>query len=95
MVRLLWGENQALLAFSGGTDEDDTVKKAKYIIKRLKTSGSKIMTKRELKHLCRAIHDDSIFDEAIELLEDMKYMRSKLVETSGRSSVRCYINPFI
>jgi len=91
----LWGENQALLAFSGGTDEDDTVKKAKYIIKRLKTSGSKIMTKRELKHLCRAIHDDSVFDEAIELLEDMKYMRSKLVETSGRSSVRCYINPFI
>lgn len=84
----LWAENQALLAFDGGLGEDETTKNAKYIISRLKSSGSEIMTKRELKHLCRAIHDNAAFDEATELLEDMNYMRSEHIETAGRPSVR-------
>ncbi len=91
----LWAENQALLAFNGGAGEDENTKNTKYIINRLKSSGSKIMTKRELKHLCRAIHDDAAFDEAIELLEYMNYMRSERIETAGRPSVRYYINPLI
>lgn len=91
----LWAENQVLLAFDGGTVEDEITKNAKYIISRLKLSGNEIMTKRELKHLCRAIHDDAAFDEATELLEDMNYMRSERIETAGRPSVRYYINPFI
>lgn len=91
----LWAENQALLAFDGGVGEDKAIKNTKYIISRLKSSGSKMMTKRELKHLCRAIHDEAAFDEATELLEDMNYMRSEHIETAGRPSVRYYINPFI
>lgn len=91
----LWAENQALSAFDGGAGEDETTKNAKYIISRLKSSGSEIMTKRELKHLCRAIHDDAALDEAAELLEDMNYMRSERIETAGRPSVRYHISPFI
>lgn len=91
----LWAENQALSAFDGGAGEDETTKNAKYIISRLKSSGNEIMTKRELKHLCRAIHDDAALDEAAELLEDMNYMRSERIETAGRPSVRYHISPFI
>lgn len=91
----LWAENQALLAFDGGTGEDETIKNAKYIIKRLKSFDNEIMTKRELKHLCRAIHDEAAFDEATELLEDMNYMRSERIETSGRPSVKFCVNPLI
>lgn len=91
----LWTENQALLAFDGGAGEDELTKNARYIIKRLISSGSSIMTKREMKHLCRAIHDEAVFDEVTELLEDMKYIRSERVETSGRPTIQYHINPFI
>lgn len=91
----LWTENQALLAFDGVAGEEEVTKNAKYIIKRLKSSGSSVMTKREMKHLCRAIHDEAAFDEAAELLEDMKYIRGERVESSGRPTIQYHINPFI
>lgn len=91
----LWTENQALIAFENGAVEDEVTKNARYITGRLKSSGSGMMTYRELKRLCKAIHDNAAFDEAVELLEDMKYIRSERIEKSGRPSVRYYINPLI
>lgn len=91
----MWAEEMALKAFGGETGEDETVKNAEYMVSRLKTSGSSVMTKRELKHLCRAIHDETTFDETAELLEDLHYLRSERITTAGRPTLRYYVNPFI
>ena len=91
----LWAENMALKAFEFGAGGDEVSRNAKYMINRIRTAGSETMTKRELRHLCRAIHDETLFDEVTELLEDMHYMRSERIETAGRPSVRFHISPYI
>lgn len=91
----IWTENMALKAFDGGAGDDEVIRNAKYMLSRIRTWGKDTMTKRELKHLCRAIHGDTFFDDAAELLEDMHYMRTERIDTSGRPSLQFYINPFI
>lgn len=91
----LWAENQAFLALGGGAVEDETFKNAKYIVKRLKSAGCEAVSLAKLKHRCRAIRDSRSLTEAVELLEDMKYLRAERVETGGRPSTLFHINPFI
>lgn len=91
----LWAENMAIKAFDCGAGGDEVSRNAKYMITRIRTAGSDAMTKRELRHLCRAIHDEAVFDEVTQLLEDMHYMRSERIETAGRPSVRFHISPYI
>lgn len=91
----LWAENQALLALGGGAVEDVTVKNAKYIAKRLKSAEWGTVSLTKLKQRCRAITDSRSLTEAVELLEDMNYLRAERVETGGRPSTLFHINPFI
>lgn len=89
----LWAENMALRAFGSIADQDETTKNAIYILKRLRSISENGFTLRELKRSCQAIHNDNTFTAAIELLEDMKYIRLQTIETGKRPSVRCYVNP--
>ena len=91
----LWAENMSLKAFEGGAFEDEIIRNAKYMIHRIKSVDKGLITRRELIHLCRGIHDEKVFDETAELLEDMHYIRSLRKETSGRPSDQYHINPFI
>ena len=92
----LWAENMALKAFDGGACDDEITKNAKYIIRRIKERQYHDETLREIKRNCKSVHDDEAFNEAIELLEDMNYLRCETVRnTSGQPSVKCYINPLV
>lgn len=92
----LWAENQALLAFDGGAGDSEVIKNAKYIVSRLKSSDSEVLTRRELKHLCRSIHNDNDFDKPLELLEEMHYLRKEInSNTGGRPSEKYIINPLV
>lgn len=91
----IWTENQALLAFDGGADEDEITKNARYIIKRLRSIECNVIALTRLKRLCRAISDNSSFTESVELLEDMHCIRIEHIETGGRPAELYHINPFI
>lgn len=91
----LWAENTALKAFNGEAGDDTVIRNAKYIIKRVKSDRSDILSLTRLKRLCRAVSDSDDFGEAVELLEDMHYLRRERIETAGRPSEKYHINPFI
>lgn len=91
----LWSENMILKACECGADEDELIRNAKYVLKRIKETGAKAITQRELKRKCKSIHDDALFDKVTDLLEDMNYIRGELIKTAGRPSLLFSINPFI
>ena len=90
----LWAENMALKAFDGGAGDDETTKNAKYILRRIKERQYNEITLREIKRNCKGIHDKEAFNEAINLLEDMYYLKCETIRnTIGQPSTICYINP--
>ena len=91
----LWAENMALKAYNCDAFEDEIIKNAKYILSRIKESEKTELPKRELKHLCRSIHNESDFNKTIELLEEMNYIRTEEIPTKGRPSFICSVNPYI
>lgn len=91
----LWAENQALSAFNG-LEEDVITQNAMYIISRIKTSDKPELSRREIRRLCKAIKEEQKFDELLEFLEDMKYIKQIQNDTNkGRPSIKYIINPFI
>lgn len=90
-----WCENHALKAFSGAVSDPQEVKDAKYILNRIKTTGNDILTRREIKRLCKAIKDDADFDEPLAILEEQNYIRKYIENTKGRTSEKYKINPLI
>lgn len=91
----MWAENHAYKAFSGGVSDTQEVKDAKYILSRIKTTGKAILTRREIKRLCKAIKDDIDFDEPLATLEEQNFLRKFIENTKGRSSERYEINPLV
>lgn len=92
----LWAENMALKAFDGEIADDEITKNAKYILCRIKERNYDSLTLRELKRNCKGVHNKEAFEAAIELLEDMHYLKCETVRnTNGQPYIQCYINPNI
>ena len=93
----MWAENQALKAFNeiGGNEEEKT---AKYVLNRIKKSGSQELSKREILRDCRKLKTAEELDEPLNILEDMGYIRETNTEYSGtgrKPSIKFKINPLI
>lgn len=93
----MWSENHALKAFGEiCTSEED--KAAEYIFKRIKQSGKLEMNKREIMRQCQKIKSAEEFEEPLNTLEDMGYIREVIPEYSGngrKPTARYKINPLI
>ena len=89
----LWAENMSLRAFDGGAGDDEVTRNAKYILRRIKDLGQTALTMREIKRNCTAVKDNQSFEDAVALLEDMRYLKCESVKTGKRPSEMCYINP--
>ena len=91
----MWCENHALKAFSGAVSDSQEIKDAKYILSRLKNSNREIISKRDLLRKCQSLKADEC-EEPLELLEDMKYIKREITESSerGRPKEMIKINPF-
>lgn len=92
----IWTENQALLAFNGGADEDEVTKNARYILSKLKSSRKSIIAKRDLLRLCRALNADEA-EEPLSILEDMNIIKRDTIKSDkqGRPKEMMKVNPFI
>lgn len=90
----LWTENQAYRAFGGTAAPDDTTKNAKRILQKLKKKEQEIYVRSDIT---RAFQDmtKSRTDDALELLEDMNYIRITETKTTGRPKVTIKVNPLI
>ena len=71
----LWAENQAHRVFENTATEDITTTNAKYILSKIKNQKISFVTSREILRICRKIKNADELQEALELLEDMKYIR--------------------
>lgn len=91
----LWAENHAYKAFSGGVSDTQEIRDAKYILSRIKNTGKDILTRREIKRLCKTIKEDINFDEPLAILEEQNFIRQFIENTKGRSSEKYKINPLI
>lgn len=94
----MWAENQALKAFNeiGGNDEEKT---AKYVLSRIKKSGSLELSKREIYRSCRGkLKSSEELEEPLNVLEDLGYIHEINTECSGagrKPSPKFKINPLI
>ncbi|MGN1134195.1 MAG: YfjI family protein [Oscillospiraceae bacterium] len=91
----LWTEEHAVKALAGDMTDTKEIKNAKYILSRLKQQDKDELTFRELKHQCRAIHEDKDFEEPLAILEERNYIKGYIQKTKGRSSERYKLNPLI
>ena len=91
-----WAENHALNALSGSASEPTEIKNAKYILQKLKKSSKDIFSKYELLRLCQRLKAQEC-DEALNILEDMNYIkRDKVFRSSGGNpKERIKKNPLI
>lgn len=79
----MWAENQAHRVFENTATEDITTTNAKYILSKIKNQKISFVTSREILRICRKIKNADELQEALELLEDMKYIREIPQEYSG------------
>lgn len=91
----MWCENHALKAFSGAVSDSQEVKDAKYILSRIKKADNDVLSRREIKRLCKAIKEDSDFDEPLAILEEQNFIRKYIENSKGRPSEKYKINPLI
>ncbi|MDE7364746.1 MAG: DUF3987 domain-containing protein [Ruminococcus sp.] len=90
----MWAENQANKAFSGTAFEVETTKNAKYILKKLKEKKQNVWTKNDILQKCRTLNAMKI-SEALELLDDMKYIRLTEERTKTKTRLTIKVNPLI
>ena len=90
----MWAENQAYRAFNGTAFEDDTVKNAKRVIKKLKEKGQEVYTRNDITRAFQNMTKIQI-DDVLELLDDMKYIRITETKTAGRPKITIKVNPLI
>ena len=94
----MWADNQAMKAFNeiGGNDEEKT---AKYVLNRIKKSGSLELSKREIYRSCRGkLKSPEELEEPLNVLEDLGYIREMNIECSGagrKPSPKFKINPLV
>lgn len=90
----MWAENQAHMAFSGTAFEDETTRNAKRILKKLKEKKQNVYTKREVLRFCQSLKANQI-DDALETLDDMKYIRLIEEQTRTKTKTIIRVNPLI
>lgn len=90
-----WCENHALKAFSGGINDTQEVRAAKYILSKLKSSRKDTISKRDLLRICRSLNADES-EEPLSLLEDMNIIKRDIESgKQGRPKETIRINPII
>lgn len=90
----LWAENQALRAFGGTAFEDDTTKNAKSVLKKLQEKKQDIYTRSDIARDNRTIKSNGL-DEALELLDDMNYIKIIEEHTKTNKKIIIKVNPLI
>lgn len=95
----MWAENQAHRAFSGTAFEDETTRNAKRILKKLKEKRQKeknqnVYTRNDITRAFQNMTKIQI-DEALELLDNMNYIRMTETKTSGRPKIIIKVNPLL
>lgn len=103
----MWAEDERRKGFGEEYSDTPEEKNAKYILNRIKHTYTKeamdkpgipiATTYRELIWLCRSIHDSADLENAVDLLEDMKYLTVEEVKKNGkgRPKKQVIINPVI
>ena len=89
-----WAESQAHRAFGGTAFEDETIKNAKHILKKLKEKKQTVWTKNDILQKCRTLNASEI-SEALELLDEMKYIRLAEERTKTKTKLTIRVNPLI
>lgn len=89
-----WAETQAHRAFGGTAFEDETIKNAKRILKKLKENNQNIYSRSDIARDNRTIKSNEL-DEALELLDNMKYIRITETKTADRPKVIIKVNPLL
>ena len=93
----VWAEEQALKAFGEYADSEED-KQVKYVLGRIKKSGSLMLTKREIMRNCQKFKTIEELEEPLEILLDMGYIREINTEYTGtgrKPSPKFKINPLI
>lgn len=91
----MWAENHALKALQGEMTESQDVRDAKYILSRCREKHVTELSKRELLRLCQRFKTNEDIENTLELLEDMRMVRRKTIQTAtkGRPPERVKFNP--
>lgn len=89
-----WAETQAHRAFGGTAFEDETIKNAKHIIKKLKENNQNVYSRSDIARDNRTIKPRKL-DEVLELLDNMKYIRITETKTAGRPKIMIKVNPLL
>lgn len=89
-----WAESQAHRAFGSTAFEDETTRNAKHILKKLKENNQNIYSRSDIVRDNRTIKSNEL-DEALELLDNMKYIRITETKTAGRPKVIIKVNPLL
>lgn len=89
-----WAESQAHRAFGGTAFEDETIKNAKHILKKLKENNQNIYSRSDIARDNRTIKPRKL-DEVLELLDNMKCVRLTETKTAGRPKVIIKVNPLL
>lgn len=79
-----------------GLGESQDVKDAKYILKRIDSTGQTEISKKELFDLCRkkeGFEQVEYMDPILNLLIDHGYIRMEKVKTGGRPTEKVILNP--
>lgn len=76
---------------------DDSLDKAKYVLKRLERAGKSEITKRDLFSKCQTkqIKKMADLEPAVQILIERGYVREDERKTAGRSSTVLTVNPII
>lgn len=90
----MWAENQAYRAFSIIPSENETARNAKYILKKLKEKKQLSYTRSEIIRVFQNMTKIQI-DDALELLDDMKYIRLIEERTKTKTKTTIRVNPLI
>lgn len=90
----MWAENQAHRAFGGTAFEDETTKNAKRILKKLKEKKQNVWTKNDILQKCRTLNAAKI-GEALEMLDEMNYIRLIEERTKTKTKLTIKVNPLI
>lgn len=89
-----WAESQAHRAFGNTAFEDETMINAKHILKKLKEKRQDVYTRSDIARDNRTIKSNEL-DEALELLDNMNYIRITETKTAGRPKVIIKVNPLL
>lgn len=73
---------------------DETYTDAKYLLKRIESTGRDEISKRDLWHICKGkFKNVEAMEPALQTLVEMGYVKIIEQNTGGRPSVKIFVNP--